>query len=141
MGQIRSVIAATGLRGLALLLIDDDIEQMNLCAAALKVFGASMLTAGSPADALSIMAQRAISDVDIDVVVVDHRMPAMNGCVLAGLIRARNRDLKIILFSGECDISEGEMSSVDAFVPKGTDVQALLAQPSELTAVAIYEVS
>jgi len=76
----------------------------------------------------------------VDVAVVDYRMPAMNGCVLADFLRARHPDLRIILYSGESDIPEGEMSSVDAFVPKGSGVQPLLAQVSQLTNAGLYEV-
>lgn len=89
----------------------------------------------SLADALSIIAQRAANDVnvDVDLAVVDYRLPAMNGCVLAGFLRARHPGLKIILYSGESDIPEGETSNVDAFVSKGGGIQPLLIQVSELT--------
>ena len=134
-------------RQLTLLLVDDDIDVLNLCAAALEMSGASVLTAASPADALSIMAQRAANDAGVDVAVVDYRLavvdyrlPAMNGCVLADFLRALHPDLKIILYSGESGIPEGEMSSVDAFVPKGSGVQSLLEQVSQLTDVGLYEV-
>lgn len=83
-----------------MLLVDDDIELMNLCAAVLKMSGASVLTAASPAEALSIMAQPAVNDVGVDVAVVDYRLPGMNGCVLADCLRVRHPELKIILYSG-----------------------------------------
>lgn len=127
-------------RQLTLLLVDDDIALLNVCAAALEMSGASVLTAASPADALSIMAQRAANDAGVDVAVVDYRLPVMNGCVLADFLRARHPDLKIILYSGESKIPEVEMSSVDAFVPKGNGVQPLLEQVSQLTDVGLYEV-
>jgi CheY-like chemotaxis protein len=54
--------------------------------------GASVLTASSPAEALSIMAQRVVNDVGVDLAVVDYRLPGMNGCVLADDLRARHPD-------------------------------------------------
>lgn len=118
-----------------MLLVDDDIQLTNLCAAVLKISGALVLTAASPAEALSIMAQPAVNDVGVDVAVVDYRLPGMNGCVLADCLRARQPELKIILYSGEFDIPEADIGRVDAFVPKSSGVEPLLAQLCQLTDV------
>lgn len=113
-----------------LLLVDDDVELLELYAVALKISGFSVLTAGSPVDALGMLTQRAVA---VDAVIVDYHMPMMNGCILAGYLRARYPDLKIILYSGATSIPEREMNSIDAFVPKGEGIKPLLAQISELT--------
>ncbi len=113
-----------------LLLVDDDIRQLELRALVLKTSGFTVLTAISPVEALAMVAQNCGRKVD--VAVLDYDMPVMNGCVLADYLRAQYPDLKIILHSGSLDISEGEMSSVSAFVPKGDGVARLIEEVSVL---------
>jgi DNA-binding NtrC family response regulator len=112
-----------------LLLVDDDTHQLRLRALTLKMSGFTVLGAGSPTQAISMMAHPARK---VDLVVLDYEMPEMNGCVLADYLRARHPELKIILYSGALAIPKGEMGSVDLFVPKGDGVQSLLARISEL---------
>jgi CheY-like chemotaxis protein len=72
------------------------------------------------------------SERNVAVAVLDYEMPAMNGCLLADYLRARDPDLKIILHSGAVAIPEEQMTSVDVFVPKGNGIQTLLAHIAEL---------
>lgn len=111
-----------------LLLVDDDSCQLKLRSLALKVSGFSVLTACSPIEALSLLAQPCARKVD--VAILDYEMPTMNGCVLAGYLKARYPDLKIILHSGLLDIPESEMGSVDSFVPKADGLAGLLGEVS-----------
>jgi DNA-binding NtrC family response regulator len=113
-----------------LLLVDDGIQQLEMRALALNMAGFTVLTAGGPVQAISIMAQDHRRRVD--VAVLDYDMPAMNGCVLAHYLRARYPRLKIILYSGAVDVPEAELSSVDAFVHKGEGVARLLEEVSVL---------
>jgi CheY-like chemotaxis protein len=113
-----------------LLLVDDDMHQLELGSLVLKKSGFMVLTAGSPIEALAILAQPVGRKVN--VAILDYEMPGMNGCVLADYLKARHPDLKIILHSGLLDIPESEMNSVDSFVPKGNGILQLLAQISPL---------
>jgi two-component system OmpR family response regulator len=99
-----------------LLLVDDDIVQLELRAQVLRVWGFTVMTADSPVAAISTMAQHRPDQVDLAV--LDYKMPGMNGCVLADYLRSRYPDLKIILHSASVDILEDEMCSIDAFIPK-----------------------
>src|SRR5215470_7606004 len=90
-----------------LLLVDDDRLQLELRALVLKMSGFSVLTASSPAEAISIVAQH--PEREIDLAIVDYQMPLMNGCVLADYLKERYRGLKVILHSGEMEIPESEM--------------------------------
>jgi CheY-like chemotaxis protein len=119
---------------MTLLLVDDDCKKLRLLALALKSSGFSVLTAGSPVEAMAIMEQRAVHDVD--VAILDYHMPGMNGCVLADHLRARAPGLKTILHSGDDNIPEREMSGVDGFILKGGGVKPLMVKISELTAVS-----
>ena len=113
-----------------LLLVDDDCQQLELCARILKRFGFPVLTAGSHREAISITAEHGI-----DIAVLDYEMPEMNGCMLADQMRALYRDIRIILYSGALEIPRNEMTNVDIFVPKGRGAASLVAPILQLTRV------
>jgi CheY-like chemotaxis protein len=114
----------------ALLLVDDDIGQLEVRAFAIKMSGFSVVTAIGPVEAISIMNERTYAR--IDVAVIDYHMPVMNGCVLADYLKARYPELKIVLYSGAIDISEDDMSSVDAFISKSEGIGCLVAKITEV---------
>jgi DNA-binding NarL/FixJ family response regulator len=62
----------------------------------------------------------------VDIVVVDHNMPMMNGCALASHLKANDPQLKVILLSAALCVPAHEMSSIDKFVSKTTGVPELL---------------
>jgi DNA-binding NtrC family response regulator len=70
-----------------LLLVDDDTQQLELWAQILMMSGFTVVTAGSPAEAISVMARRGVPAVD--VAILDYAMPLMNGCVLADYLKRR----------------------------------------------------
>ncbi len=116
---------------MTLLLVDDDPRLLNLLTVGLQISGFSVLTAGSPGEALAVMRQR-VGDA-VQVAVLDYRMPGTNGCVLADCLRSRYPRLKTILYSGEIDIPERDVSCVHAFVPKTGSLDPLLDKIAELT--------
>jgi len=113
-----------------LLLVDDDNYQLELRAVVLKMSGFTVLTAASPLEAILISAKHCKQALDLAV--LDYEMPVMNGCVLAGYLRSRHPELKIILHSGAIDIPEDQISSVNSLVGKGEGVARLLQQISLL---------
>ena len=108
---------------MAILLVDDDDQQLELRAEALRLSGLSVVTASSPVDALRIGAETA---VELNVAVLDYDMPGMDGCALADELRVLRPELRIILYSGAVDIPMLECK-VDVFVPKADGLTALLA--------------
>jgi CheY-like chemotaxis protein len=110
------------------LLVDDEAEHLRLRAHVMTVRGFSVITAGDPLKALSMMER---SKEKVDVAVLDYHMPEMSGCVLADHLRSMRPEMKIILNSGAIDIPKGEMTSVDVFIPKGDGIARLLAQVAE----------
>jgi FixJ family two-component response regulator len=94
-----------------------------------------VLTAESPGDAISIVAEEAVEQVGL--VVLDYNMPGMNGCNLADLLKVVRPELKIILYSGATDIPRSEMTSIDTFVSKADGMSALIAEVAELTHVVM----
>jgi CheY-like chemotaxis protein len=117
----------------SLLLVDDDVDQLELHALVLKMSGFTVLTASSPVEAISMMAQHPKQKVH--VAVLDYHMPVMNGCMLAEYLKSRYPALKVILHSGAVDIPKSQMSSVDVFVSKLDGLAPLLAQVSEFAQV------
>jgi CheY-like chemotaxis protein len=118
-----------------ILLVDDEIPQLLLRAQVMTLRGFPVLTAESPGDAISIVAEEAVEQVGL--VVLDYNMPGMNGCNLADLLKVVRPELKIILYSGATDIPRSEMTSIDTFVSKADGMSALIAEVAELTHVVM----
>jgi CheY-like chemotaxis protein len=118
-----------------ILLVDDEIPQLLLRAQVMTLRGFPVLTAVSPGDAISIVAEEAIEKVEL--VVVDYNMPGMNGCDLADLLKVIRPELKIILYSGATDVPRSEMTSIDTFVSKADGMTALIAEVAELTHIVM----
>jgi len=116
-----------------ILLVDDEIPQLLLRAQVMTLRGFPVLTAESPGDAISIVAEEAIEKVEL--VVVDYNMPGMNGCDLADLLKVMRPELKIILYSGATDVPRNEMTSIDIFVSKADGMPTLIAEIAGLTQV------
>lgn len=112
-----------------LLLVDDDAHCLNLSAQTMRMFGFTVVTAGSPIAAMSIMNEASFRN--IDVAVLDYDMPGMNGCILAEYLKSRCPELKIILYSGDLDLPQENMSSIDAFIPKSDGIGPLIAKSAE----------
>jgi CheY-like chemotaxis protein len=122
-----------------LLVVDDDICQLELRSLLLKMSGFTVLTAASPIEALSLLAQP--PRCKVNVAILDYEMPMMNGCVLAGYLKACYPDLKIILHSGLLNIPESELGSVDSFIPKGDGIARLLGEVSASCNLAGFSTS
>jgi CheY-like chemotaxis protein len=110
-----------------LLLVDDDQQQLELCALVLRTAGFKVMTAWHAQEALSILEENAM-----DIAILDYEMPGMNGCELANAIRMRYGNTRIVLYSGSIGIPGGELRSVDAFVSKGNGPVPLIGQILEL---------
>jgi CheY-like chemotaxis protein len=114
-----------------ILLVDDEVPQLLLRAQVMTLRGFPVLTAETPGDAISIMAEEHIEKVGL--VVLDYNMPGMNGCDLADLLKVMRPEVKIILYSGATDIPRNEMTSIDTFVSKADGIIALISEVAELT--------
>jgi CheY-like chemotaxis protein len=91
-----------------ILLVDDDIQQLDLLALTMKTSGFSVVTASTPIEAISLINDHCLREIDAAV--------GMNGCVLAAYLKARCPELKIVSYSGARDISQDEKMRVDAFI-------------------------
>lgn len=112
------------------LLVDDDAEQLRICAEIIRMRGFSVFAANGAVEAISLMARN--PEGRIDLAILDYNMPVMNGCALSKRLRSICPELKTILHSGAIDIPPSEMASVDVLVHKGAGVGRLLAQITQL---------
>lgn len=81
-----------------ILLVDDDRKFLELVAQRARTKGFNVLTAEDGASALKIA-----KDTAIQVAVVDHQMPDMEGLVVITKLKAMTPDIKTILLTGHGD--------------------------------------
>ena len=105
-----------------LLCIDDQAHYLPVRKAVLESRGFAVLTASSGREGLEILRKH-----KIDGVVLDYRMPEMDGGEVAGEIRRSWPDLPIVLLSGfPQDIPPQVLALVNAVVIKGRGAPELL---------------
>jgi len=102
--------------------VDDHAPGLKIRKIFLESFGYSVAIANSGAAALNSIEKRSF-----DVVVLDYRMPEMNGLELARKIRERFPGLRLVVLSGysaELPIELHDL--VDGYVTKGSHPEELL---------------
>ena len=109
-----------------ILMVDDEIEQLRLRAQVIGMCGFAVITASGPMEAICMMTEKPVGRIDLAI--LDYNLPIMNGCALADRLKSMCPEMKIMLHSGEMDIPQNEMTSVDTFIPKGEGIGQLLAQ-------------
>lgn len=116
-----------------ILIVDDEHDTLLVMQMLLQLEGYAVHTASSGARALEIA-----STTDLDIVVTDWMMPAMDGLELCRRLRSseRTRDIPIILSSAAGDAPPGRGALYDAFLSKPTDFDTQLAAIQQLTATA-----
>jgi DNA-binding response OmpR family regulator len=115
----------------AILLIDDDPAWLETLADCLRHEGLAVRTADRPQLGLALLEA---SDA-IGAVVIDFRMPEMDGLELLRQIRRRRRHLPVVLLSGEDDPALAARALAEgarAFLPKPTAPRVLLARLRQL---------
>jgi CheY-like chemotaxis protein len=103
------------------LCIDDDQRGLHARKAVLKAAGYDVITAAS-----GMLGLRLLSRHDVHLVILDYRMPKMDGGVVAREIRRRHPHLPIIMLSGQIEVPDSVSRSVDVFVAKEQSPTVLL---------------
>jgi DNA-binding response OmpR family regulator len=77
----------------------------------------------------------AITDSEhVDAVILDYKMPGMDGGTVARELRAKHPEIPILLLSGfPGEIPQPVLESVDSFIVKGTAPATLLDEVERLT--------
>jgi CheY-like chemotaxis protein len=119
------------LRGVQIVLVDDDHEARKMVAAVLRAAGAAVVSVDAPATALESIAQH-----QPDLVVTDIAMPEMDGYAFTRALRARNyAGLKIVALSA-FPASAEERRGFDAYLSKPIDPFQLVAEVARVAAPA-----
>ena len=109
------------------LLVDDELDLLNIMETKIKGWGYDVVTAQSGKEALAI-----IEDHKPDVVILDYKLPDMDGVAVLTEIRKASINLPVIMFTAYPEmqtIKEVKALGVSAFIPKLSsyvDVQAAL---------------
>ncbi len=111
-----------------LLIVDDESHIRELYKAEFDMEGYEVVLASSGPEALSM-----IENSKPDLVVLDIRMPGMDGIEAMGEILGRDNELPVIINSAYSHYKENFMSwSADAYIVKSADLTELKAKVAEL---------
>ncbi len=124
--------APSARRPVKIMVVDDEPDLREFCAAALGDIATEVLTASNGLEALEVF-QRA--DFDIDLVVLDLTMPKMAGPECAYLMRTMKPTLKILISSGYGpDVTADPQleGQVAGFLPKPYDLNQLIRKVEEV---------
>lgn len=108
----------------SILLVDDEVALLDLNREILEQHGYRILTADNADAALAIL-----EDGSVDLIISDVLMPEIDGYQLAGMVRERYPDMKIMLVSGytdDRDADYGVNSQQYELMEKPFDTQELL---------------
>jgi len=111
-----------------ILVVDDDDAIRMLIEMELADEGYQVLTASNAQDALKM-----VETEDLDLVILDIRMPGMDGLEALPRILGLKEGLKVILNTAYSQYQESFMSwAADAYVIKSADLTELKAKVKEL---------
>lgn len=122
------------LNGFALLLVDDHPLFRDGLATALRhqAPGLRVQAVGSPAEAMDLLANHGDGESEgFDLVLLDYRLPGMDGLRCAALLMAQHPGMGVGLMSGVDDPTlarRTQDAGLVAYLPKTLEVPALLAQ-------------
>lgn len=112
-----------------ILCIDDQANPLKIRKLMLESEGYSVIAAECGASGLQALAEHSVQ-----AVVLDYRMPEMDGFKVARVIRQRHGRIPIILLTGYPEDPPQELAEmVDAFVLKGEPTEVLLGELKRLT--------
>ena len=94
--------------------VDDNRILLQVLDWYLKSRGYAVLPCSNGSAALNLL-----TEDRVDAVVVDYRMPDIDGGEVAAAIRSRTPEVPIIMYSGMTDIPQQTLRLVDCFVRKG----------------------
>ena len=111
------------------LCIDDNRQSLHIRKLLLEMQRYTVLTADSGHAGLSLLAENLV-----DVVVLDYRMPEMDGLAVATAIRKSHEQIPIVLLTGyPKEPPKQLLDMVDAFMTKGQSPDLLLGELRRLT--------
>jgi CheY-like chemotaxis protein len=112
-----------------ILCIDDQTSSLKIRKLLLEIEGYSVIAAEGGQSGLEELAEHSIQ-----AVILDYRMPDMDGFQVAQAIRKRHGNMPIILLTGyPQELPRELLDIVDAFILKGEPAEVLLGELKRLT--------
>lgn len=122
-----------------IVLIDDNPNDVQLIRRVLERAGYEVSYASSGEEGL-----RLASEILPDCILVDYRMPGLNGYEVAGRIKADQhlRSVPVLMLTGadsSKNLVEGLASGADDYVTKASDIEVIVARVKALLRVKAYQ--
>jgi hypothetical protein len=137
------------LRGLKVLLVEDDENMRDIMSWTLEGAGAVVLRAGSGPEALAALDRADRSGASPDVMICDLGLPGMSGYELIGLIGEQRRAgggpaipaCAVTAFAREEDLERAIKAGFDSYLAKPMTAQRLIEAVEELAIVGATDLS
>jgi DNA-binding response OmpR family regulator len=110
-----------------LLCIDDEPSIGALHKLVFELHGYRVLVADSGAEGLRLLEKE-----QVDLIILDYRMPEMMGDEVAEAVRKRHPRMPILMESAYTDLPESVLRHVDAYLVKGQSTEALVKKVKSL---------
>jgi len=105
------------------LLVDDEVDFLETLSERMRVRDMDVTTSASPLDAI-----KKVQEKDYDAIIMDLKMPQMDGLQLLKVLKEKNPDLQIILLTGHATVEKGieamKLGATD-FLEKPVDLNVL----------------
>ena len=101
-------------RSHTILCIDDNQVAVSGWSLYLQQHGYKVLSASAAEDGLQLFATQPIS-----AVILDYKMPELNGTAVSSLMKRMKPEVPIILFTGVPELPTDVLATVDGFMVKG----------------------
>jgi len=105
------------------LLVDDEVDFLETLSERMRVRDMDVTTSASPLDAI-----KKVQEKDYDAIIMDLKMPQMDGLQLLKVLKEKNPDLQIILLTGHATVAKGieamKLGATD-FLEKPVDLEVL----------------
>ena len=112
-----------------ILIVDDDDDSRIICERELRCAGYDTHSASSGAEALQLLS----TNRRVDLIVLDIKMPTMDGIEVLKKLRAKNISLPVILYSDYSTCRSNFLSWLaDAYLVKSSDTTKLKEKVKEL---------
>ncbi len=107
-----------------ILLVDDEEDLVSTLAERLALRGFQVQTATNGADALG-----QIRDNDFNVLILDVKMPEIDGLDLMAQVKGKHPSLPVILFTGHASVADAERGLTEGafeYIMKPIDIEELV---------------
>jgi CheY-like chemotaxis protein len=109
------------------LCVDDETVGLEMRSEVLEARGYRVFTAENGRDALEIFSSK-----PIDLVILDYKMPGMNGDVVAERMKRLKPAVPILMLSAYVDLPRETLALVDTYLTKGEGPLVMLKAVAEL---------